>query len=50
MKREVYGGNKEVRNIEKNMFVIFGIFLNKVKKKENSRLLTTNDSTNTLTS
>ena len=42
--------HEEVGNIEKNMFVVFGIFLNKLKKKENSRLLTTNDSTNTLTS
>ena len=28
--------HKEVENIEQNMFVIFGMFLNKVKKKENS--------------
>ena len=42
--------HKEVGNVEKNLFMIFGIFLNKVKKKENSRLLTTNDSTYTLTS
>ena len=33
MEREGYGENKEVGNIEKNVFVIFGIFLNKVKRK-----------------
>jgi len=50
MKGEVYGENKEVGNIEKNVFVVFGIFLKQVKKKENPWLLTTNDSTNMLTS
>ena len=35
-RKEKYGENKEAGNIEKNMFVIFGMFLNKVKKKENS--------------
>ena len=28
--------HKDVGSIKKNMFVIFGMFLNKVKKKENS--------------
>ena len=41
---------EEVGNIEKNCICSFGIFLKQVKEKENSRLLTTNDSTNTLTS
>jgi len=41
---------EEVRNIEKNVFMVFGIFLKQVKEKENSRLLTTNDFTNMLTS
>ena len=34
MKRESYDENKD-RNIEKNIFVIFEIYLKKVKKKEN---------------
>ena len=34
--KEGYGENKEVKNIKKNVFVIFGIFLNKVKIEENS--------------
>ena len=42
--------HEEVRNIEKKIFVIFDISKNKVKKKENPWLLTTNDSTNMLTS
>ena len=46
MKREEYGENKEVGNIEKNVFVIFGIFLKQSKKEKNSWLLTTNGSTN----
>ena len=50
MKREEYGENKEVGNIKKNVFVVFDIFLKQSEKKENSRLLTTNDSTNMLTS
>ena len=33
MKREVYGGNKE-RNIEKNVFVIFVLFLKQSKKEK----------------
>ena len=41
--------HEEVGNIEKIVFVIFGIFL-KQSEKENSWLLTTNDSTNMLTS
>jgi len=41
--------HEEVGNIEKIVFVIFGIFL-KQSEKENSWLLTTNDSTNVLTS
>ena len=31
MKRERYGENKEVRNIEDKIFVIFEIYLKKVK-------------------
>ena len=34
MKREEYGENKEVGNIKKKVFVIFGIFL---KQSENVR-------------
>ena len=50
-KKRVTVKHKEVRNIEKNIFVVFEIyFKNKVKKKENLWLLTTNDSTNMLTS
>ena len=41
---------EEVGNIEKNVFVVFDIFLKQSEKKENSWLLTTNDSTNMLTS
>ena len=48
--KEKYGENKEVGNIEKNVFVIFGMLPKQVKKKENLWLLTTNDSTNMLTS
>ena len=33
MEREGYGENKEVGNIEKNVFVIFGIFLKQNKKE-----------------
>ena len=40
MEREGYGENKEVRNIEKNVFAIFGIFLKQNKKKR--KLMTTN--------
>ena len=32
--KEKYGENKEVGNIEKNVFVVFGIFLKQVKKKK----------------
>ena len=47
MKREEYGVNKEVGNIEKMVFVMFVcISKNKVKRKENPWLLTTNGSTN----
>jgi len=40
MEREGYGENKEVRIIEKNIFVIFSIFL-KQRKKER-KLIATN--------
>ena len=40
MKREEYGENKEVGNIEKNIFVIFGIFLKQSKKER--KLMATN--------
>ena len=38
--------HEEVGNIEKIVFVIFGIFLKQNKKERNSWLLTTNGSTN----
>ena len=42
---------EEVGNIEKNIFVVFNIFLKQSKKKkENSWLQTINDSTNMLIS
>ena len=41
MKREVYGGNKEVGNIEKNIFVIFDIFLKQIEKER--KPMTTNN-------
>ena len=50
MEREGYGENKEVKNIENMILVIFDIFLKQVKEKENPWLLTTNDSTKMLTS
>ena len=40
MKREEYGENKEVKNIEKNVFVIFSIFLKQSKKEK--KLMATN--------
>ena len=49
MKRKEYGGNKD-RNIEEKIFVIFSIFLKQSKEEKNSWLLTTNGSTNMLTS
>jgi len=50
MKREEYGGNNN-KNIEEKIFVIFEIISKiKVKRKENLWLLTTNSSTNMLTS
>ena len=49
MKREEYRENKD-RNTEEKVFMILILFLNKVKMKENSWLLTTNGSTNMLTS
>ena len=33
MEREGYDENKKMRNIKKNVFVIFGIFLKQSKKK-----------------
>ena len=45
MKIEEYGENKEVGNIEKNVFVVFDILIKQNKNKENSWLLTTNGST-----
>ena len=36
MKREEYGENKEVRNIEKNVFVIFKILIKQRKKERKS--------------
>ena len=39
MKREEHGENKEVRNIEKIIFVIFDIFLKQSRKKR--KLITT---------
>ena len=38
MKREVYGGNKEVGNIEKKIFVIFDI--SKQSEKERKPMAT----------
>ena len=38
--KEKDGENKEVRNIEKNVFVIFGIFLKQSKKE--TKLVATN--------
>ena len=40
VKREEYGENKEVGNIEKNVFVGFGLFLKQVKKER--KLMATN--------
>ena len=34
MKREEYGENKKVGNIEKNVFVIFEIYLKQNKKRK----------------
>ena len=42
--------NKEVRNIEKNIFVIFVVILKQSEKERKLMALTTNDSTNMLTS
>ena len=39
-KEKENGENKEVRNIEKNVFVIFGIFLKKSNKE--TKLVATN--------
>ena len=50
MKREGYGENKEVRNIEKKIFAIFVIFLKQSEKERKLISTTTNDSTNMLTS
>jgi len=38
--------HEEVRNIEKIVFVIFGIFLKQSEEERNTWLLTINDSTN----
>jgi len=40
MKREGYSGNKDVGNIEKNISVIFEIYLKQSKKKR--KLMATN--------
>jgi len=48
--KEKYSETQRCENIEDNMFVLLEYFKNKVKKKENPWLLTTNDSTNMLTS
>ena len=40
MEREGYGEYKEVENIEKNVFVIFDIFLKQSKKER--KLMATN--------
>ena len=45
MKREVYGENKD-RNIEKNIFVIFEIYLKQSEKERKLMATTTNSSTN----
>ena len=45
MKRE-YGENKEVGNIEKNIFVILFVYLKQSKKKRKLMATTTNGSTN----
>jgi len=50
MKKRSKVKHEEVGNIEKNMFVIFGISKTKWKDKENPWLLTINDSTSMLTS
>ena len=38
--KEKYGINKEVRNIEKNVFVVFDVFLKQYGKER--KLMTTN--------
>jgi len=51
MKRGEYGEIRRSGNIEDKIFVVFEIYLKQSKKeKENSWLLTTNGSTNMLTS
>ena len=51
MKKRGTVKHEEVGNIEKNIFVVFEIYLKQSKKdKENPWLLTTNGSTNMLTS
>ena len=50
MKREEYGETRRSAKHRRMVFVVFSILLKHVKEKENSQLLTTNDSTNTLTS
>ena len=40
MKREGYSGNKEVGNIKKNVFMLYGIFLKQSKKER--KLMATN--------
>ena len=50
MKREVYGENKEMGNIEKNDFCDF-VCMSKTSERERKLIaLTINDSTNMLTS
>ena len=44
--KEKYGENKEVGNIEKNIFVILFAYLEQSEKEKNPWLLTTNGSTN----
>ena len=44
MEREEYGDNKEVKIIEKMVFMIFDIFLKQSKKKR--KLMASNGSTN----
>ena len=50
MEREVYGENKEVENIEKNDFCDFWNISKQSEKERKLMALTTNDSTNMLTS
>ena len=42
--------HKEVGNIEKNIFVVFVVFLKQSEKERKPMATTTNDSTNMLTS